>query len=144
MAKARQKARQDVRDLMVIMDEGRMLSEVEEVKKRWREYFGKLLNEENPLEELEDVNPIEGPIADIIKREGKEAPRGMKRDKSGGPSEVAMEMLKALGGKGELYIRRLLELIWAEERTGDSIYFEKLQKNQAFGACDEDHGADFG
>ena len=57
---------------MVIKDEeGRILSEAEEVKKGWRGCFGELLNEENPLEELEDVNLIEWPIVDITKREVK-------------------------------------------------------------------------
>ena len=98
------------------MRRDKILSEAEEVKKRWREYFGKLLNEENPHEELEDVNPTERPIADITKRKAQEALGGMKRGKPGGLSKITTGMLKAPGEKGEVYIQRLLELMWAEER----------------------------
>ena len=116
---------------MVIKDEeGRILSEAEEVKKGWRGCFGELLNEENPLEELEDVNLIEWPIVDITKREVKEALKGMKRGKSGGPSKVTTEMLKALGEKGEVYIHRLLELMWAEERIPADWRLSLIIKNR--------------
>ena len=59
-----------------------------------------------------------------------EALRGMKRGKSGGPSKVTTEMLKALGEKGEVYIHRLLELMWAEERIPADWRLSLIIKNR--------------
>ncbi|XP_063610240.1 uncharacterized protein LOC134784178 [Penaeus indicus] len=53
IAKRRDKNSADVRQIKVIKDEdGQTLTDDAEIKERWRAYFRKLLNEENPREEI--------------------------------------------------------------------------------------------
>ncbi|XP_066963241.1 uncharacterized protein [Macrobrachium rosenbergii] len=69
-AEARRKDRQDIGEVGVIKDEnGNIFTEKEEVKRRWKEYFSQLLNIENECEELENVPPVDEPIANIRQSE---------------------------------------------------------------------------
>ncbi|XP_063601647.1 uncharacterized protein LOC134777717 [Penaeus indicus] len=57
----RDKNSADVRQIKVIKDEdGRTLTDDAEIKERWRAYFRKLLNEENPREERVDHREMRG------------------------------------------------------------------------------------
>ena len=75
-------------------DDGKIISGEENLKKRWKEYMEKLLNEENEWDELVDADKIEGPEIEISKDEVRKAIKKMKNGKAGGPSEFVADMLK--------------------------------------------------
>ena len=101
VARQRATSRRSTPTIKVIKDkDGNILVEEKAVKKRWEEYFQNLLNETNPAEELEVAPAVEGPIQTVTIRDVDEAIRKMKTNKAPGPSEVALEMIKALGPEG--------------------------------------------
>ncbi|XP_066952522.1 uncharacterized protein [Macrobrachium rosenbergii] len=101
IAEARRKDRQDVGGVGIIEDEnGNILTEKEEVKRRWKEYFSQLLNTENEYGELENVPPVEEPTANMRESEVENAKKRGKVNKAAGKSEVTIEMIKALGNLG--------------------------------------------
>ena len=112
IAESRRRDRQDVGEVGIIKDEnGNILIEEEEVKRRWKDYFTQLLNTENECEELEYVPPVEGPITNISENEVESAIKKGKVNKAAGKSEVTTEMIKALGNLGKEWVHRLLERI---------------------------------
>ena len=116
VAEARRKERQDVGELGVIKDEnGNIIIDEENIKKRWKNYFSQLLNTENECGELEEVLPVEGPIVNINVSEVENAIKRGKVNKAAGKSEVTMEMIKALEDLGKEWVYMLLERIWDTE-----------------------------
>ena len=102
IARAGQIRRQDLGKIGMIKDRnGRILQDEEQIKNRWKEYFNILLNVENERGELDEVAKTEGPINQISREEIKEAMRKMKSEKAAGPSEVVIELIKAMGANGE-------------------------------------------
>ena len=62
IAKARERARKDLGAVAMVQDrEGNMVTEDEQIKERWREYFDQLLNTENQRGILEQCDEVEGP-----------------------------------------------------------------------------------
>ena len=116
IANLRKRQRQDVGQLCVIKDrDGNILHRDEDIKRRWREYFEELLNNENEREELDEVPKVEGPVMELKETEVKRAISKMKNCKAPGPSEFQIEMIKALGREGEEWMKDLLRAIWEEE-----------------------------
>ena len=62
---------------------------------------------------------MEGPAQTISKEEVKKAIQKMKTGKASGPSEVSIELIKALGKEGEEYMSSLLKEIWENEEMPD-------------------------
>ena len=85
IAKTRQRSREDNITSSFLNDEnGKLQVGGEEVKGRWKEYFEKLLNEENPFTaQLPDHDPISIPQPDISQEE---VEKGLKKMKGGGQS----------------------------------------------------------
>ena len=79
-------------------DNGKTISGDENIKKRWKAYMEKLLNEENEWDEIIDVDKVEGPQQEISKEEVEKAIANMRNGKAAGPSGVVSDMVKA-GGK---------------------------------------------
>ena len=77
-------------------DNGELLVSEEQVSGRWREYFEKLLNEENEWNDELSAEYVEGP-ADMISKEIRQAIQDLKVRKAAGPSGVTAEMIKAVG-----------------------------------------------
>ena len=96
-------------------DDGKIISGEENLKKRWKEYMEKLLNEENEWDELVDADMIEGPEIEISEDEVRKAIKKMKNGKAGGPSELVADMLKA---GGETVVKSFTELCNAIVREG--------------------------
>uniref|UniRef100_H3AL42 Reverse transcriptase domain-containing protein n=1 Tax=Latimeria chalumnae TaxID=7897 RepID=H3AL42_LATCH len=95
--------------------EGQVILDENKVKERWREYFEKLLNEENPREELPEGLPenhtaVEG----ITKEEVVETMKKMKNRKATGPDEVPIEAFKEMKEMGLVVLTRLYRAIWEE------------------------------
>ena len=69
----------------------------EQVSDRLREYFEKLLNEENEWNDELSAEYVEGPADMISKEKVRQAIQDLKVRKAAGPSGVTAEMIKAAG-----------------------------------------------
>ena len=76
-------------------DEGKLVTGEENLKKQWKKYMEKLLNEENEWDGCVEADSIEGPIQAITYEEVEKAMRKMKLGKAAGPTGVMADHLKA-------------------------------------------------
>ena len=67
---------------------------------RWKVYFDKLLNEDNPRSIFDDGVPNEGLTKGINRNEVKVAISRMKKGKATGMDGIPVEVWKCLGEKG--------------------------------------------
>ena len=119
MAKEREKNSKDIYQSKVIKDEeGRVLVEDLEILKRWRKYYQKLINEENPREgRNEQQAEVEGDITEITSAEIEMALRNMKNGKATGPDNLPVEVWKSLIRTGvNLFLKEALNKITDEEK----------------------------
>jgi len=101
LAKTRKRRSLDLDRMKFVKNsEGKILSEGEEIKERWRQYFSLLINTKNKRKELEEADKIEGPISHITREEVKKQLEKMKNGKAAGPDEFSMEIVKKLGDLG--------------------------------------------
>ena len=101
IAKARDKSAKDFTQIRQIKDEqGVVLWEHDQIIERWKGYFGKLLNEENPRTVFGDGVPNEGLTPAINREEVEVALKGMKHGNAMGPDGIRMEVWNSLGKKG--------------------------------------------
>ena len=77
-----------------------VLWEHDQIIERWKGYFGKLLNEENPRTVVTDGVPNEGVTPAINRKEVDVALKGMKHGKAMGPDGIPVEVWKSLGEEG--------------------------------------------
>ena len=73
-----------------------IITTVAKIRERWKLYFDGLLNEENE-NEIEHVEPVEGPILDVTEEEVGRAVTSMKANKAPGPSGLSSDVLRAAG-----------------------------------------------
>ena len=76
-------------------DEGKLVTGEESLKKLWKKYMEKLLNEENEWDGCVEGDSIEGPIQAISYEEVEKAVRKMRLGKAAGPTGVMADHLKA-------------------------------------------------
>ena len=120
IAKSRDKSSKDLTHIRQIKDKnGRVLSKEESIIARWKEYFEKLLNEENPRRIIGDGNPNERIVRDISREEVKKALDKMKKGKAVGPDGIPAEVWKCLGGEGIDILWDLMSKIYRQERMPD-------------------------
>ena len=101
IAKVRDKSAKDFSQIRHIKDEqGVVLWEHDQIIERWKAYFGKLLNEENPRTVFGDGVRNEGLTPAINRKEVEVALKGMKRGKAMGPDGIPVEVWKSSGKKG--------------------------------------------
>ncbi|KAK3525007.1 hypothetical protein QTP86_012886 [Hemibagrus guttatus] len=93
LARQRDREGKDVQQVRVIKDrDGRVLTSEESVQRRWKEYFGELMNEENEREKrVEGVNSVEQKVDNIRKDEVRKALKRMKSGKAVGPDDIPVE-----------------------------------------------------
>ena len=116
IAKTRERAKRDIEECSYIKNRnGNILTEGNDIKKRWKEYFDELLNVENDQGILEEALPIYGPVENIYREEVKKAIEKMKNNKASGPTGVVIEMIKALEEEGIEWVWELLRTCWEEE-----------------------------
>ena len=117
IAKARDKSAKDFTQIRQIKDEqGVVLWEHDQIIERWKGYFGKLLNEENPRTVFGDGVPNEGLIPAINRKEAEVALKGMKNGKAMGPDGIPVEVWKSLGEEGVDMLLDLLQKIFEQEK----------------------------
>ena len=83
LARQRNRAGKDVQNVRVIKDEnGNVMANSEAVLKRWKEYFEKLMNEENNRDpRTEEAEVVNEEVNCVSREEVKNALRRMKKDK---------------------------------------------------------------
>ena len=109
LAKQRDRAGKDVQHVRVIKDEnGNVMVKSEAVLKRWKEYFEKLINEENNRDpRTEEAEVVNEEVNCVSREEVKNALRRMKKGKAVGPDELPVEVWKCMGKMGIKFLTRL-------------------------------------
>ena len=98
IAKQKKKERKDITGTNCLKgDNGELLVSEEQVSGRWREYFEKLLNEENEWNDELSAEYVEGPADMISEEEVRQAIQDLKVRKAAGPSGIIAEMIKTAG-----------------------------------------------
>ncbi|GJU25141.1 retrovirus-related pol polyprotein LINE-1 [Tanacetum coccineum] len=122
IAKARQRKRRDLGDICFIKDEGgRTVTDEEEIKQRWGEYFSSLFNTEEPEghEGVVDQNTL--PLIDyyysrISQTEVRTAVHKMGRNKAVGPDQIPIEAWRSLGAEGISWLTILFNKIFTSAK----------------------------
>ena len=108
LARQRDRAGKDVQHVKVIKDEnGNAMVNSEAVLKRWKEYFEKLMNEENNRDPRTEEAEVVKEEVNCVSREVKNALRRMKKGKAVGPDELPVEVWKCMGEMGIKFLTRL-------------------------------------
>ena len=89
----------------------------EAVLKRWKEYFEKLMNEENDREpRTEEAEVVNEEVNCVSGEEVKNALKRMKKGKAVGPDELPVEVWKCRGEMGIKFLTRLFNRLLMSER----------------------------
>ena len=118
LARQRDRAGKDVQHVRVIKDEnGNVMVNSKAVLKRWKEYFKKLMNEENNREpRTEEPEVVKEEVNCVSREEVKNALRRMKKSKAVGPDELPIEVWKCVGEIGIKFLTRLFNRLLMGER----------------------------
>ena len=118
MARQRDRAGKDVQHVRVIKDKnGNVMVNSEAVLKRWKEYFEKLMNEENNRDPSTEEAEVVNEEANFVSREEvKNVLRRMKKSKAAGPDELPVEVWKCMGKMGIEFLIRLFNRLLMGER----------------------------
>ena len=109
LARKRNRAGIDVQHVRIIKDEnGNVMANSELVLKRWKEYFEKLMNEENNREpRTEEPEVVNKDVNCVSREEVNNALKRMKKGKAAGPDELPIEVWKCMGEMGIKFLTRL-------------------------------------
>ncbi|KAK3560234.1 hypothetical protein QTP86_002183 [Hemibagrus guttatus] len=118
LARQRDRDGKDVQQVRVIKDrDGRVLTSEESVRRRWKEYFEELMNEENEREKrVEGVNSVEQKVDKLRKDEVRKALERMKSGKAVGPDDIPVEVWKCLGEAAMEFLASLFNRVLESER----------------------------
>ena len=110
LARQRDRAGKDVQHVRVIKDEnGNVMVNSEAVLKRWKEYFEKLMNEENNRDpRTEEAEVVNEEINCASREEVKKRTKKDEKGKAVGPDELPIEIWKCMG---EMRIEFLIRLL---------------------------------
>ena len=116
LAKKRDKASKDLTQIKQMKNEqGEVLTEKDKITNRWKTYFEKLLNEENPRSVRGDGWQNHGMTREVTRTEVNNAMKKMKNAKATGPDEIPVEAWRSLGDMGIEMLTELMRKIWKEE-----------------------------
>ena len=116
IAKARDKASKDFSHMKQIKNEhGVILRDLDMIIGRWKGYFDKLLNEEDPRSIFDDGVPNEGLTQGISRNEVRVAISRMKNGKATGMDGIPVEFWKCLGEEGIDMLWDLMKGIYEQE-----------------------------
>ena len=117
LARQRDRAGKDVQHVRVLKDEnGNVMINSEAVLKRWKEYFEKLMNEENNRDPRTEEPEVNEEVNCVSREEIKNAVRRMKKGKAVGPDELPVEVWKCMGEMGIKFLTRLFNRLLMGER----------------------------
>ena len=99
--------------LRVIKDEnGNVMVSSEPVLKRWKQYFEKLMNEENSRDpRTEEAEVVYGDVNCVSREKVKNAIRRMKKGKSVGPDELPVEVWKCMRDGNKIFDQTVQQTI---------------------------------
>ena len=106
--------------------------------KRWKEYFEKLMNEENNRDpRKEEAEEVDEEVNCVSREEVKNALRRMKKDKVVGPDELSVEVWKCMGKMGiEFLIRLFNRLLMGKQMPEEwRSLFIPIYKNKGDAQC---------
>ena len=100
----------DVQQVSIMKDEnGYVMISSEAMLKKWKEYFEKLINEENDgVSKTEEIEIVNNGVNCASREEVKNALRRMKQGKAVGLDELPVEIWKCMGEMGIEFLTRLL------------------------------------
>ena len=111
----------------------------EVVLKRWKEYFEKLMNEENRREpRTEEPEVVSEEVNCVSREEVKNALRRMKKGKAVGPDELPVEVWKCMGEMKIKFLTRLFNRLLMGERMPEKwrrIVLIPIYKNKGDAQC---------
>ena len=118
LARQRDRSGEDVQHVRVIKDEnGNVMVNSEAMLKRWKEYFEKLMNEENDREpRIEEAEVVNEEVNCVNREEVKNALRRIKKGKAVGPDELPVEVWKCMVKMGIKFLTRLFNKLLISER----------------------------
>ena len=118
LARQKDRAGKDIQHVRVIKDEnGNVMVNSEAVLKRWKQYFEKLMNEENNRDRrTEEAEVVNEEVNCFSREEVKDALRRMKKDKAVGPDELPVEVWKCMGKMGIKFLTMLFNRLLMGER----------------------------
>ena len=118
LARQRDRAGKDVLHVMVIKDKnGNVMVNSEAVLKKWKEYFEKLMNEQNNRDpRTEEPEVVDEEVNCVSREEVKNALRRIKKGKAVGPDELPVEVWKCMGKMGIEFLTRLFNRLLMSER----------------------------
>ena len=107
--------------MRVIKDEnGNVMVNLETVLKRWKEYFEKLINEENNREPMTEESEVVNEEVNCVSREEvKNALKRMKKGKAVGIDELPVEVWKCMGEIGIKFLNKLFNGLLMNERISE-------------------------
>ena len=89
----------------------------EAVLKRWKEYFEKLMNEENGRDSrTEETEVVNEEVNWVSREEVKNALRRMKKGKAVGSDELPVQVWKCMGEMGIKFLTSLFNRLLMSER----------------------------
>ena len=118
LARQRDRAWKNVQHMRVIKDKnGNVMINSEAVLKRWKEYFEKLMNEENNRDpRTEEPEVVNEEVNCVSREELENALRRMKKGKVVGPDELPVEVWKCMGKMGIKFLTRLFNKLLISKR----------------------------
>ena len=118
LARQRDRAGKDVQHVRVIKDEnGNVMVNSEAVLKRWKEYFEKLMNEENHRDlRTEEADMVNEEVNCISREEVRNALRRMKKGKAVGTDELLVKVWKCMRKMEKKFLTRLFNRLLMGER----------------------------
>ena len=144
LARQRDRAGKDVQHVKVIKDENRnVIVNSEAVLKRWKEYFEKLMNEENNRDpRTEEAEVVNEEVNCVRREEVKNALRRMKKGKVVGPDKLPVKVWKCMGKMRIKFLIRLFnKLLMGERMPGEwrrSVLIP-IYKNKGDAQCCENY-----
>ena len=121
LARQRDRTGKDVQHLRVIKDENsNVMVNLKAVLKRWKEYFEKLINEENNRDSrTEEAEVVNKEVNCVGREEVKNALRRMKKGKAVGPNELPVEVWKCMEEIRIKFFTRLFNRLLVSERMSE-------------------------
>ncbi|KAJ8709706.1 hypothetical protein PYW08_009710 [Mythimna loreyi] len=121
LSRMRERKARDVCQVRCVRDEsGMVLSDNEKIKERWKEYFERLMNEENNWSGVLENKPVNvGLVRMVSVEEVRVAVNGMKNGKAIGPDGIPVEVWKLLRVDGWVWLALFFNKLLQEEAIPD-------------------------
>ena len=120
LAKTRQRRIKGIDCMTFIKDkDDKILSKDEDIKNKWKGYFGTLLNTRNHRKQLAIMQPNQGPIENITEVKVKTQPDKMTANKAREPDDLPVEVIKLLKDTGTKWITSCYRKIMSEKIPQD-------------------------